>query len=717
MFLTLPLTGFADNSADDALTPILEGITEQASSLVGLYSADPPIVYPESDWSDNSDTLPASFDLRSRGVVPEIRDQGHWGTCWGFASIAASEISILSDLGMTTEEYKETYGKEMDLSEKHLAWFATSHLPTLDENSEEEYPYPELEAQAGEGVWLTSEADDANNAHYNNGATMGYASSIFANGIGPVREEQYPYTAADGTDSQAADWSLPESERFGTAYQLENSNFLPAPAGRDEEGNYIYQPEGTEAIKKELLAGRAVTIAYHADQAVSPEARKARFHDLLAAGGAAEEDIQNYLLIYFGDLDYREATQEQLRSYIRAVYVYQGRGPEELTDEALDAAVQRVFFTPPEETTEESGPSEEELSEAEALARSVADEVGWDYDGFLALMQKQSEADSTVYMNTDNYSQYIWNPYAEITHAVTVVGWDDNYSASNFLSDHQPPADGAWIIRNSWGADYGNDGYFYLSYYDQSIRYAESFDYDTESEGTTSYGIEAYDLMEADLVSGIEVETPIFLANIFDTDDTSVLSYISFLTYGHNAKTTAAVYLLNEDAESPTDGILLDTVTGTFEYTGYHRVKLSQNYVLPADSRFSIVVLERVETPDGTLYSMPYVSGLGSKYNELFSQFNPDFKEKYYLEGHIGSGESYLRIGETWYDWADVVSSAVDYSVCASLLTYDNLSLKAYLYPLDELLTVHSFGEEVPWYNTTAALCEDCGYTLVNAAN
>lgn len=38
-------------------------------------------------------------------------------------------------------------------------------------------------------------------------------------------------------------------------------------------------------------------------------------------------------------------------------------------------------------------------------------------------------------------------------HAVTIVGWDDSYSKENFNAEHQPPADGAWIVKNSWGAE------------------------------------------------------------------------------------------------------------------------------------------------------------------------------------------------------------------------------------------------------------------------
>ena len=55
---------------------------------------------------------------------------------------------------------------------------------------------------------------------------------------------------------------------------------------------------------------------------------------------------------------------------------------------------------------------------------------------------------------------------ANVNHAVTIVGWDDNYSKYNFRWSSLIKGDGAWIVRNSWGGDWANDGYFYVSYYD-----------------------------------------------------------------------------------------------------------------------------------------------------------------------------------------------------------------------------------------------------------
>ena len=54
-------------------------------------------------------------------------------------------------------------------------------------------------------------------------------------------------------------------------------------------------------------------------------------------------------------------------------------------------------------------------------------------------------------------------------HAVAIVGWDDNYAKENFGGDFQPENDGAWLIRNSWGADWGMGGYFWMSYEEKTM--------------------------------------------------------------------------------------------------------------------------------------------------------------------------------------------------------------------------------------------------------
>ena len=54
-------------------------------------------------------------------------------------------------------------------------------------------------------------------------------------------------------------------------------------------------------------------------------------------------------------------------------------------------------------------------------------------------------------------------------HAVSIIGWDDNYSKENFNEDMRPEHDGAYIAVNSWGDSWGDNGVFYISYEDYCV--------------------------------------------------------------------------------------------------------------------------------------------------------------------------------------------------------------------------------------------------------
>jgi len=68
--------------------------------------------------------------------------------------------------------------------------------------------------------------------------------------------------------------------------------------------------------------------------------------------------------------------------------------------------------------------------------------------------------------------------YKDSGHNIAIVGWDDNYPIANFSA--KPPAPGAWLIKNSWGAEWGDSGYAWISYYDASAG-APCFVFETAS--------------------------------------------------------------------------------------------------------------------------------------------------------------------------------------------------------------------------------------------
>lgn len=75
-----------------------------------------------------------------------------------------------------------------------------------------------------------------------------------------------------------------------------------------------------------------------------------------------------------------------------------------------------------------------------------------------------------VYYNSNTYAAYFPNSYDfsfwEHSHAVSIIGWDDNFSKENFVEENKPKHDGAYIVLNSWGNEFGDNGLYYISYDD-----------------------------------------------------------------------------------------------------------------------------------------------------------------------------------------------------------------------------------------------------------
>ena len=183
-----------------------------------------------------------------------------------------------------------------------------------------------------------------------------------------------------------------------------------------------------------------------------------------------------------------------------------------------------------------------------------------------------------LYYNENNYSYY-QTKFVKSNHAVALVGWDDSYPKENF--NIQPDTDGAWICKNSWGTDFGDNGYFYISYCDKSITQACSFEATSLDFYNSIYQYDGFGDAYYWCSKG---------ANVFQAKKDENLSAISFYTGNASVEYEVSIYKLNDDYTSPVDGTLITTLKGTQDFSGYHTINLNDVYSLQKGDYFSIVV-------------------------------------------------------------------------------------------------------------------------------
>lgn len=183
-------------------------------------------------------------------------------------------------------------------------------------------------------------------------------------------------------------------------------------------------------------------------------------------------------------------------------------------------------------------------------------------------------------INLNTSSWYTPN-YSTGNHAICLVGWDDNYSASKFSIT--PPGDGAWIIKNSYGPDNYDGGYNYVSYYDQAFfQYYENLAFIFENTETynKNYQTDISGLITLDNTSDM-------YKNMYQAIEDDLISAVG--TY-FNCENESYVLEILVNGESKL------TQSGLAPFKGFHTVKLTSNVPIKKGDNFT-VIMEKSSVP------------------------------------------------------------------------------------------------------------------------
>jgi C1A family cysteine protease len=176
----------------------------------------------------------------------------------------------------------------------------------------------------------------------------------------------------------------------------------------------------------------------------------------------------------------------------------------------------------------------------------------------------------TSYWNPSPYWAYYYNGSLTTNHMVAVVGWDDNYAASNFSTT--PPGNGAFLIKNSWGTGWGNSGYFWISYYDTCAARYDSAVFTGESPVDYS-AVYQYDPLGQTSALGYGAGVPAWCANMFTASASQSLVAASTYFLANNTAYELYVYT-GCSASAPRSGTLVATKSGTIVNAGYRTIML-----------------------------------------------------------------------------------------------------------------------------------------------
>ena len=264
------------------------------------------------------------------------------------------------------------------------------------------------------------------------------------------------------------------------------------------------------------------------------------------------------------------------------------------------------------------------------------------------------QGSDSLFLNPTTNGYFISSLEKTPNHAVTVVGWDDNYDRLNFNASYRPEYNGAWIVRNSWGSGWGDSGHYYVSYEEGSLFDGVVYDTVAAPEKEKIY---QYDPLGLCNFIDYESADPVYFANIFTASRNEKIGSVSFYTSYPESSCTVKIY--KDCAGDPVGGTLVAVKNIEIAAPGYNTVDLDSEIEIPKYSKFSVVV--SIALPAPTM-SSGYISQSSASRGSVMMY--PQIPVEYPISGYSekatsSAGQSF--ISSDGLEWKDLTEEA-DYA-------------------------------------------------------
>lgn len=346
------------------------------------------------------------YFLPNRGESTSVKNQGPMGTCWAFSNAAVLESAILKERARLQKKTQTRVNTDAQTNAEHdpvdSAPLLENELPKLDlsELAIALNAYtPQSPAQGAEGAKDVLPGHSTEGDALNIGGYFSCGEVLFTNWKGIALEKDEPY--------------MPQKLNIRTLQDYVKAMF--------EEGERFNSPKNWSLFRN-----------------TSPLADSAQGKNADAAPQKPETRLTPHDASHETPHDTSTNASSRAIAHVNGVYYLPA-----VNTFRMDKKGNYLFS---------AHNAENNLFIKEALMKYGAVEVGINADRAMA-----DDATTGNYYNLRESAQYNSSIPTMMNHAVTIVGWDDDFKAEKFKAaknDVSTLKNGAWLVKNSWGSYY-----------------------------------------------------------------------------------------------------------------------------------------------------------------------------------------------------------------------------------------------------------------------